>query len=214
MVVALLRSSLLFGHTAQTELRRVKESLIHVAFITTERCQSGRMGHTANVLAGYFRPEGSNPSLSASLRPPSADLRLASHPPTPMWHVYILRSNKYKLLYIGSTNNLQRRLNEHNQGKCLSTAPYIPYELACSIAFPSESKARELEKYFKTGSGRTILKKRILNDEDIAEHEVRSRRYCVLSESAKRMRSVLYRAECHGCKSEDTLCRASLFPIW
>lgn len=30
-----------------------------------ERCQSGRMGHTANVLTGLNRSEGSNPSLSA-----------------------------------------------------------------------------------------------------------------------------------------------------
>ena len=30
-----------------------------------ERCQSGRMGHTANVLIGLNRSEGSNPSLSA-----------------------------------------------------------------------------------------------------------------------------------------------------
>jgi len=42
------------------------------------------------------------------------------------------------------------------------------------IAVPSEKQARTLEQYFKTGSGRSILKVRILNDEDLAEHEVRS----------------------------------------
>jgi hypothetical protein len=33
------------------------------------------------------------------------------------------------------------------------------------IAVRTEKKARELEKYFKTGSGRAVLKKRILTDE-------------------------------------------------
>lgn len=57
---------------------------------------------------------------------------------------------------------------------CLSTKAYKPFELLVSISFPDATHARSLEKYFKTGSGRTILKKRILNDEDLAEHEVRS----------------------------------------
>ncbi|HLD71926.1 MAG TPA: hypothetical protein VI873_04950, partial [Candidatus Peribacteraceae bacterium] len=30
-------------------------------------------------------------------------------------------------------------------------------------------------------------------------------RYCVLSESAKRMSAVLHRAGCYECKSEDTV---------
>jgi len=37
--------------------------------------------------------------------------------------------------------------------------------LEAFIAVKTESKARELEKYFKTGSGKAILKKRILTDE-------------------------------------------------
>ncbi len=91
-----------------------------------------------------------------------------------MWYVYVLQSLEHELLYIGSTNNLDRRLQEHNEGKSHSTRPYKPYKLLVSIAFPEENKARELEKYFKTGSGKTILKKRILNDEDLAKHEVQS----------------------------------------
>jgi len=33
-----------------------------------------------------------------------------------MWHVYVLESLKNKRLYIGYTNNLRRRLEEHNKG--------------------------------------------------------------------------------------------------
>ncbi|NLZ96675.1 MAG: GIY-YIG nuclease family protein, partial [Candidatus Magasanikbacteria bacterium] len=34
-----------------------------------------------------------------------------------MWKVYVLLSIKYQKTYIGSTNNLARRLEEHNKGK-------------------------------------------------------------------------------------------------
>ena len=91
-----------------------------------------------------------------------------------MWYVYVLKSIEQPFLYVGSTNNLDRRMSEHNGGKSASTSPCKPYKLLVSIGFPDEHKARELEMYFKTGSGRTVLKKRILNDEDLAEHEVRS----------------------------------------
>jgi hypothetical protein len=37
--------------------------------------------------------------------------------------------------------------------------------LVAYVAVRSERKARELEKYFKTGSGKAVLKKRILTDE-------------------------------------------------
>ncbi|PIR81488.1 MAG: excinuclease ABC subunit C [Candidatus Komeilibacteria bacterium CG10_big_fil_rev_8_21_14_0_10_36_65] len=60
---------------------------------------------------------------------------------------------------------MKRRIREHNQGKCLSTKPYLPIYLAAYIAVNSESKARSLEKYLKVGSGKAILKKRILSDE-------------------------------------------------
>ncbi len=82
-----------------------------------------------------------------------------------MWFVYILRSIDKKYNYIGSTNDLNRRLNEHNSGLSRYTKPYAPFKIEAYVAVKSETKARELEKYFKTGSGKTVLKKRILTDE-------------------------------------------------
>jgi len=79
-----------------------------------------------------------------------------------MWYVYIIRSLIKNFIYIGSTNSLKRRLNEHNCGLSLSTKHYKPFELEAFIAVKTESKAKELEKYLKTGSGRAVLKKRIL----------------------------------------------------
>lgn len=91
-----------------------------------------------------------------------------------MWFVYVIKSKNHSFLYTGSTKDLSRRLSEHNNGESASTAPYKPYELISYIAVQAEGQARKLEKYFKSGSGKSILKKRILDDEDIAEYEVRS----------------------------------------
>jgi len=70
-------------------------------------------------------------------------------------YVYFLK--KEGKLYIGSTNNLRRRIKEHQKRS--------NYKLLSYIVVSNEKKARELEKYFKTGSGRAFLKKRILTDE-------------------------------------------------
>ena len=90
-----------------------------------------------------------------------------------MWYVYILRSTIDKDLYIGSTNNVGRRLTEHNSGKVDSTKSRIPFSLEAYIAVKDQGKAIELEQYFKTGSGRALLKKRILQPTKL--HKKRSR---------------------------------------
>ena len=82
-----------------------------------------------------------------------------------MWFVYFLKSIPKDYLYIGSTNNLERRRTEHNDGLVQSTKAYRPLEIEAYVAVKTEKKARELEQYFKTGSGKAILKKRILTDE-------------------------------------------------
>jgi len=80
------------------------------------------------------------------------------------WYVYVLQSLTREFTYIGSTNCLERRLTEHNEGLVQSTKAYRPLRTVAYVAVESENRARELERYFKTGSGRAILKKRILGD--------------------------------------------------
>ena len=82
-----------------------------------------------------------------------------------MWYVYFLENGEKNYLYTGSTGDLKRRLDQHNAGESLATKPYIPLTLAAYIAVNSEQKARVLEKYLKSGSGKAILKKRILQTE-------------------------------------------------
>ncbi len=82
-----------------------------------------------------------------------------------MYYTYCLENTEKQYLYIGSPKNLKRRLGEHNTGNCQSTKPYIPLKLTAYVAVDTDAKARSLEAYFKTGSGKAILKKRILQNE-------------------------------------------------
>jgi putative endonuclease len=81
-----------------------------------------------------------------------------------MWYVYGLVCAD-RSLYIGSTNNIKRRIAEHQSGISRGIKGRLPVRLDFYIAVREESKARELEKYLKTGSGKAIVKKRILSDE-------------------------------------------------
>jgi predicted GIY-YIG superfamily endonuclease len=83
-----------------------------------------------------------------------------------MFYVYVLRCGNGDL-YIGSTNNLKLRIIQHESGKTKSLKNK-KFKLESYIAVKTEDKARELEKYLKTGSGRAIIKKRILTDEALA----------------------------------------------
>ena len=86
-----------------------------------------------------------------------------------MWYVYVLKSKRADYSYIGSTNDLGRRLCEHNNGSSPATAPYAPFIIGAYIAVPTEKQARSLELYFKTGSGKAILNKRILGLNPLAD---------------------------------------------
>ncbi|MDD5585581.1 MAG: GIY-YIG nuclease family protein [Alphaproteobacteria bacterium] len=76
-----------------------------------------------------------------------------------MWYIYFLLLNSGGI-YVGSTNDLKRRLASHQAGQVLSTKKYLPVTLKCFVAVENEIRARELEKYFKSGSGKAIARKR------------------------------------------------------
>ncbi|MAF59654.1 MAG: GIY-YIG nuclease family protein [Candidatus Pacebacteria bacterium] len=79
-----------------------------------------------------------------------------------MYYVYFLRSEVDNNLYIGSTNNLRRRLSEHNKGAVPSTKSRIPFTLRYYEAYYSESDARHRESSLKKdGKALGQLKKRI-----------------------------------------------------
>ena len=74
------------------------------------------------------------------------------------WYVYVLRSVKDQKFYIGSTNDLQRRVAEHQVGKNISTAKRLPLELTYFEGHRSKEDAIRREKYFKTTKGKVTLR--------------------------------------------------------
>jgi putative endonuclease len=79
----------------------------------------------------------------------------------PVWYVYFLRLSNGDI-YVGSTNDLKRRFEAHERGHVVSTKAHTPTKLMSYIAVQSEPIARELEKYFKSGSGKAFANKRFL----------------------------------------------------
>jgi len=80
-----------------------------------------------------------------------------------MHYVYILQSLKNKKLYIGYTNNLKKRLQEHNSGKSLATKPFRPYKLIFYEAFLDKKDAKAREEYLKSGWGLRSIRKMLKN---------------------------------------------------
>ena len=79
-----------------------------------------------------------------------------------MYYVYLLRSLKNSSkTYIGYTTNLEERLETHNSGGSIYTQLDRPWKLVMYLAFDSEQKALEFEKYIKVGSGYAFAKKRL-----------------------------------------------------
>ncbi|MDE2399606.1 MAG: GIY-YIG nuclease family protein [Patescibacteria group bacterium] len=80
-----------------------------------------------------------------------------------MYYLYILKSLKDENLYIGSTNDLKRRLLEHNKGLSMSTKSRKPFELRYYEAYHKEVDARHREGSLKK-DGRALgqLKRRII----------------------------------------------------
>ena len=79
-----------------------------------------------------------------------------------MWYVYILESQKNKKLYKGITNDLNRRIEEHNLGKGGEyTRKNKPYKLIFYEAYIEKADALKAEKFFKSGYGREVLKNKL-----------------------------------------------------
>jgi predicted GIY-YIG superfamily endonuclease len=77
----------------------------------------------------------------------------------PKYSVYLLASERNQLRYVGITDNVNRRLEVHNSGGSSFTAPHRPWRLVVAVEFPTELRARQFERYLKTGSGRAFAKR-------------------------------------------------------
>lgn len=76
-----------------------------------------------------------------------------------MFTVYVLRSQQREYWYVGLTNNLVRRVLQHQEGKERTTRTYRPFELIHTEVFNTRPEARKREKYLKSGFGKELLKR-------------------------------------------------------
>ena len=80
-----------------------------------------------------------------------------------MYYVYIIQSiNHPDQVYVGCTEDLQKRLSNHNCGTTPHTDKYKPWKRVMYLAFENKDKAYAFEEYLESGSGRAFRDKRLL----------------------------------------------------
>ena len=77
-----------------------------------------------------------------------------------MYYVYFLELSNLDI-YVGYTSDLKQRLDYHNSGFVHSTKTFLPAKLKSYIAVETETISINLEKYFKSGSGKALAQKRL-----------------------------------------------------
>ena len=74
-----------------------------------------------------------------------------------MWYLYILYSEKRDRYYIGSTNDIERRLTEHTHRHTPSTRSGIPWRLVYTEEYPEKKEARDRERAIKKMKSRKYI---------------------------------------------------------
>jgi putative endonuclease len=78
-----------------------------------------------------------------------------------MFYSYVL-INPQGILYKGSTDNVGKRVEQHNNNGFKSyTANKGPWKLVYKEEFKTRKEAEAREKFYKTGKGREFLKNHI-----------------------------------------------------
>ena len=81
-----------------------------------------------------------------------------------MYFVYILKSINFSKTYVGITDNIERRLSQHNNGDSFYTKRYLPWEIVHKEEHSDRIEARKREKYLKSAAGRRYLRKEIFDN--------------------------------------------------
>jgi len=78
-----------------------------------------------------------------------------------LFYAYVLKSQKDGRHYIGSTNNIERRIKEHNNGKSQSVRNRGPFDLVFKEPFESRVEAVKRELQLKSYKGGEAFKRLI-----------------------------------------------------
>ena len=74
-----------------------------------------------------------------------------------MYYLFIIQSQKDLSFYVGSTSNLEDRVNRHNSGRSPFTKARMPWKLVYSETFSSESEAIRCELQIKKWKSRKLI---------------------------------------------------------
>jgi putative endonuclease len=78
-----------------------------------------------------------------------------------MHYIYVLWSSKLNKRYVGSTEEVGKRFDEHNRGCNKFTKGGIPWLVIYQEKFSTKTEALKREKFLKSGQGRAWLDKQL-----------------------------------------------------
>lgn len=78
-------------------------------------------------------------------------------------YVYVLKSEKDKLFYVGYTKDLVNRIKLHNSGQVASTKMRTPLTIVYYEVCLNQQDATHREKYLKSSWGKRYIKSRLKN---------------------------------------------------
>ena len=78
------------------------------------------------------------------------------------FYVYVLESKKDGEKYIGYTDNLKKRIEEHNKGLSFATKFWLPFKLIYFEGCKNMEDAKRRENYLKTTQGTRFLGLRLI----------------------------------------------------
>jgi len=64
--------------------------------------------------------------------------------------IYLIESVNFSKLYLGSTEDPNRRIKQHNSGTCETTGRFYPWRFLLIINVGTIDEARIIEKYIKS----------------------------------------------------------------
>ena len=76
-----------------------------------------------------------------------------------MFYVYILYSRRLDKYYVGSTNDIERRLKDHNRGKTPYSKTGMPWDLLVAETYPTREEAVKRERNIKRQKSRRFIER-------------------------------------------------------
>jgi putative endonuclease len=80
-----------------------------------------------------------------------------------VYFTYILISKNSNKTYVGHTDNLNRRLIDHNHGKSKFSNMYKPWSIIYKEGFGTLGESIARERYLKSAAGRRWMKKNLFS---------------------------------------------------